>query len=353
MKLLITGICGFVGYSIAEQLRKLAPGFEIFGIDNLNRAGSERNRLRLQQLGVRYFHGDLRSATDVLELPATDFVIDAAANPSVMAGMDGKSSSKQVMEHNLIGTINMLEYCKRHRAGFLLLSTSRVYSIAPLTKLPLKEKSGRYELDAGVVLPGFSDRGVSEMFSTQAPISLYGSTKLASEIIALEYGETFNLPVWINRCGVIAGAGQFGRADQGIFSFWIHSYHAKRPLKYIGFGGHGFQVRDCVHPADIARLVWQQLDKPNTKVTRVQNLSGGVANSMSLFELSCWCEKRFGRHEIGADKTERPFDVPWLVLDSNLAEKQYGWKPSIALSDILDEISRHAESNPNWLDVVS
>lgn len=64
---------------------------------------------------------------------------------------------------------------------------------------------------------GLLAAGISERFSTEAPISLYSSTKLASEVLSQEYGQTFGFPVWINRCGVLAGAGQFGKADQGIF----------------------------------------------------------------------------------------------------------------------------------------
>jgi CDP-paratose 2-epimerase len=95
-----------------------------------------------------------------------------------------------------------------------------------------------------------------------APISLYGSTKLASEALALEYGATFNLPVFVNRCGVLAGTGQFGRADQGIFAYWLNSHLRRRPLKYIGFGGHGHQVRDCLHPRDLVPLLEKQFAAP-------------------------------------------------------------------------------------------
>src|SRR6266540_7500214 len=84
---------------------------------------------------------------------------------------------------------------------------------------------------------GLSSEGVAENFSTSPPLSLYGATKLASEVMALEYGEAFDLPIWINRCGVLAGAGQFGQPDQGIFAFWINSYLRRQPLKYIGFDG--------------------------------------------------------------------------------------------------------------------
>jgi CDP-paratose 2-epimerase len=64
--------------------------------------------------------------------------------------------------------------------------------------------------------------------------------------------KAFDFPVHVNRCGVLAGAGQFGKADQGIFAFWVHSYRNKRPLKFIGFDGAGHQVRDCLHPSDLA-----------------------------------------------------------------------------------------------------
>ena len=58
-------------------------------------------------------------------------------------------------------------------------------------------------------------------------------TKLASEALALEYGHTYNLPVIVNRCGVLAGEGQFGVAEQGIFSFWIRAYALPDPLNTL------------------------------------------------------------------------------------------------------------------------
>src|ERR1700719_913301 len=142
MKLLITGICGFVGSALAGIFLEQQENLSIFGIDNLMRAGSEGNRARLRGMGVQFFHGDIRAASDVDALPAADWVVDAAANPSVLAGVDSRTSSRQLVEHNLFGTVNLLEYCKAHRAGFILLSTSRVYSIAPLAALPVEVKNG-------------------------------------------------------------------------------------------------------------------------------------------------------------------------------------------------------------------
>jgi CDP-paratose 2-epimerase len=356
MKILITGICGFVGSALAGALldeQDLSFGeIEIVGFDNLSRRGSEINRMALVGRGINVRHGDLRCAEDLEALPACDWVIDAAANPSVLAGVDGQSSSKQVFDHNLTSTIHVLEYCKKHRAGFLLLSTSRVYSIKALASLPIVERKGAYALDEGGKPPtGVSARGVDESFSTAAPLSLYGASKLASELIALEYGETFGFPVWINRCGVLAGAGQFGKADQGIFSFWINSYLRKKPLKYIGFGGHGWQTRDALDPRDLVPLLKKQLTHQGQPASRIINLGGGPDNAMSLLQLSQWCENRFGAHPIAADLRERPFDIPWMVIDSRHAEADWDWRPQTKISTILEEIARHAQANKNWLEI--
>src|SRR5215207_3925096 len=124
MKILITGICGFAGSAIARHLLEAEAGLEIVGLDNLMRSGAELNRPALRRLGVKVLHGDLRIADDVEALAAVDWVVDAAANPSVLAGLEQGNSSRQLMSHNLVGTINMLEYCKARKAGFILLSTS-------------------------------------------------------------------------------------------------------------------------------------------------------------------------------------------------------------------------------------
>ncbi|HEY1107064.1 MAG TPA: NAD-dependent epimerase/dehydratase family protein, partial [Opitutaceae bacterium] len=319
------------------------------------RPGSESNRAELKRLGVKLFHGDLRAASDLETLPAVDWVIDAAANPSVLAGVDGKTSSRQLIEHNLGGTVNMLEFCKQHRAGFILLSTSRVYSIAPLAALPMTADNDAFH--PALPLPpslhlSLSTSGLTEQFPTGAPISLYGSTKLASEALALEYGETFGLPVFVNRCGVLAGAGQFGRADQGIFAYWINAWLRRRPLKYIGFGGTGHQVRDCLHPRDLLPALERQLAAPKLEASeRIANFSGGITSAMSLKQLSAWCAGRLGTHTVAADLTPRPFDIPWIVLDSAKAQRLWQWQPQTPTSAVLEEIAAHAEKHPDWLDL--
>jgi CDP-paratose 2-epimerase len=197
-----------------------------------------------------------------------------------------------------------------------------------------------------------STAGLDETFPTTAPVSLYGATKLASEALALEYGETFGFPVFVNRCGVLAGAGQFGRADQGIYAYWINSWLRRRPLRYLGFDGRGHQVRDCLHPRDLLPLLEKQLAAPKiTAASRVVNVSGGTASAMSLRQLSDWCAAHLGAHEVVADGTPRPFDIPWIVLDHAKATRLWNWRPQTPVAAILDQIAAHAQAHPDWLDI--
>lgn len=352
MRVLITGICGFVGSALARALLQ-SNAYTIYGIDNFSRSGSWLNKEELNKLGIKIFHGDIRLESDLETLPKVDWVIDAAANPSVLAGIDGKSSSAQLVQYNLLGTINLLEYCKRNKAGFILLSTSRVYSIPPLVNLNMEIKDKAFAPVLSQEFPhGVGPDGVKEYYTSEAPISLYGSTKLASEQLALEYGLTFNFPVWINRCGVLAGAGQFGHPGQGIFAYWIHSFKEKKPLKYIGFGGTGYQVRDCLHPRDLVPLLIKQFNEPlDSDKRRIVNLSGGVENSMSLARLTEWCRSEIGETDVISTNTERPFDIPWMVLDSRLAEAIWGWKVQTPIHEILGEIAHFASDKENWCDI--
>ena len=401
MRILVTGICGFVGSVVAKALMDQDSTIQIVGIDNLSRPGSWNNREQLISRGIQVMHGDIRSAADLESIGACDWVIDAAANASVLAGVQGATSSRQLVDNNLSGTLNLLECCKTWKAGFILLSTSRVYSMPPLAALPVEVhnkafrpvippaefKFSEFQLSK-FQLSAFSSSGLTESFSTAAPISLYGSTKLTSEILALEYGAAFDFPVWVNRCGVMAGAGQFGRPDQGIFAFWLHSWREKRPLKYIGFDGLGHQVRDCLHPRDLVSLLLKQMgggkvesrkqkadirtpDLPQIVASdqrpefqfsafqvsafesppRIINVSGGLESARSLAQLSDWCSARWGPHPVSSAPEPRPNDLPWVVLDSTLAAQTWNWRPQMTTEMILNEIADFADSHPDWIKV--
>jgi CDP-paratose 2-epimerase len=359
MKILVAGGCGFVGAAVCRRLLATRDRLEITVLDSFRRAGSETNRATLAALGVTVFHGDIRIPADIEGAAASgrfDWVIDAAAEPSVLAGTAAGSgvTTAQLVDHNLIGTFHLLEAAARWNAGVILLSTSRVYSIPAMLAVPLRVRATdggeAFAIDESHAFSaGLGLAGVTESFSTTAPVSLYGATKLACEVLATEYAHRFGTPLFINRCGVLAGAGQFGHAAQGIFSWWIHSWAAKRPLSYIGFGGLGRQVRDCLHPDDLADLLAIQIESPAAMPVLV-NVSGGQASATSLAQLSGWCEERFGPHAVGSSAADRPYDLPWAVLDHSLASIRFGWHPAWGPESIFAEIAEHAAKHPDWLD---
>jgi CDP-paratose 2-epimerase len=356
LRILITGICGYVGSRLASFLLSSAAGIEVLGIDNLSRPGSETALQSLRKNGVQIWRGDIRLASDVQALPDVDWVVDCAANPTVTAGLSdgGWGSSRQLVEHNLAGTLNILEFCKGRGAGLVLLSTSRVYSVAELNALPLREGETRFILADTEDIPGCSNYGISEDFSTAAPVSLYGATKLASERIALEYGDAFGFPVWINRCGVIGGPGQYGRVDQGILAFWVFSFLLGRPLRYIGFGGTGKQVRDFVQAEDVADLVLRQMMDPSRQVHRVHNVGGGAPGAFSLRELTEICRDFFGSSvSVMPSNEERRYDIPYYVTDTRRVQQAWGWTPSVTGEELVLSVCRWARQHHAFVEVLA
>jgi CDP-paratose 2-epimerase len=209
----------------------------------------------------------------------------------------------------------------------VFISTSRVYSVVALNALQLKESASRFEL-LDQSLPGASQKGISEDFPTSAPRSLYGGTKLAAEILIEEYCHAYSLQAVINRCGVVAGPWQMGKADQGIFTFWLASHTFKRALRYIGFGGEGKQVRDLLHAADLADLVCEQLGNWEAWPGATLNVGGGHEISLSLRETTELCRELTGnRVEISAEKTNRPMDVPLYLTDYSRLAARTTWRP--------------------------
>ncbi len=306
-------------------------------LDSLHRRGSELSLPRLRTAGVSFVHGDIRNPEDLWRMPAADLLIECSAEPSVYAGYDG--SARYLVNTNLVGTFNCLEWAQRHGSAVIFLSTSRVYSIAALRNLPLQVESQRFALVPRKAGLGWSERGIAEDFCTAGARSLYGTTKLASELLVEEYTAAFGLKTIVNRCGVITGPWQMGKVDQGFFVLWAARHLYGGRLVYSGFGGNGHQVRDVLHVADLFDLISRQIDLLDRHNGRTFNVGGGLAVSVSLVELTELCAKHAGkRFSIGSNPETRPVDVPYYVTDHSAVTHATGWSPSRSVEMILDEV---------------
>jgi CDP-paratose 2-epimerase len=336
-KILITGGAGFVGSNIAMSLKKHFSDMEITVLDNLYRKGSELNLPRLAKHDVRFIRGDVRNPQDISQAGKIDFLIECSAEPSVLAGKDGDTD--YLVQTNLYGAVNCAEYCRKNDAGMIFLSTSRVYPIEPLLNCNLIEKSTRFELSDEQKVAGLCSKGVSEDFPMKGARSIYGATKYAAEIMLEEYRQTFSLPIVINRCGVIAGPWQFGKVDQGVAVFWLASHMFGKPLKYIGFGGTGKQVRDMMHIDDLIELVFLQLKEPAKFANGVWNAGGGREISVSLLELTGICRKITGKKvDIGADPVTRYADIPVYISDTGKINTFCGWNAKRKVEKLIEDI---------------
>jgi CDP-paratose 2-epimerase len=336
-KVLVTGGAGFVGSSLALLWKRGHPRDEVVALDNLRRSGSELALARLRAGGVAFVHGDLRNPEDLAPIERVELVLDCAAEASVQSGYG--TDGTHLVHNNLLGTLHCLELCRRQGAGLVFLSTSRVYPIAGLRALPLEERAERLTLPAGAEGPGWSERGIRTDFPLDGSRSLYGATKLASELLIQEYHALYGVPAVVDRCGVVAGPWQMGRVDQGFFALWAARFLWGGPLSYTGFGGAGRQVRDVLHVEDLFELVELQARTLEAQRARVWGVGGGPGNSLSLRELSRLCAERSGRClPVGSHAETHPADVPWFVNDNRDVTERTGWRPRRSLDALLTDV---------------
>ena len=214
MKILITGGCGFVGANLALFL--YSKGFNINTLDNLSRKGSKYNLSLLKKKKIKNYNFDIANYNKFKKLPKYDFIIDCCAEPAVEIS---RKEINKVINTNLIGTLNVLKKVKKDNSKIIFLSSSRVYPIKDLNKI-LRKKIIKSKIKV--------DKMFCEKDNIEGPKTIYGLTKLTSEMLIEEFSYAFGIKYIINRCGVISGPLQFGKQDQGFLSLWIWSHLNKK-----------------------------------------------------------------------------------------------------------------------------
>ena len=340
---LVTGGAGFVGSNLAIRYKQRYPGARISALDNLKRRGSELNIPRLRQSEIEFIHGDIRIQEDFPDFEI-DLVLECSAEPSVLAGYSG--SPRYLLDTNLVGTLNCLELARKRQADFVFLSTSRVYPIQALRDLHYSEAETRFVLDDEQNYSGASALGVAEDFPLRGSRSLYGATKLASELFVEEYRSAFGIRTVVNRCGVITGPWQMGKVDQGVFALWMAHHHFGGELRYIGYEGSGKQVRDLLHIDDLFELIDIQTRELDLFDGQIFNIGGGLERSLSLLETTTLCEQITDRRiTIHRQPETRAVDVPLYITDHRRITDLCGWRPSRSAKQTLADIHEWIADN--------
>jgi CDP-paratose 2-epimerase len=340
--ILITGGAGFVGSTLALYLQSTFPDTHIICLDNLKRRGSELNLARLQRQGIEFVHGDIRCSEDLADI-SFDLMIECSAEPSVLAGVT--NSPAYLLNTNLVGTLHCLEAVRKNKADLIFLSTSRVYPIEAINAHSYLETQTRFTPSSSSF--GFSEHGISEQFPLAGPRSLYGTTKLCSELVIQEYIETYGISAVINRCGLLSGPYQMGKVDQGVIVLWVFAHLFGKPLSYTGYGGK--QVRDVLHIDDLCTLIEMQIRDLSRYHNQIFNVGGGDQNSISLLELTEICKQVTGC-EIDIPCAEgRPNDLIWYVTDNSKITEVSGWKPQKSVFETISDVTTWIQAHEHDL----
>jgi CDP-paratose 2-epimerase len=284
LKLLVTGSSGLIGSEVCLHFASL--GWEIHGVDNNQRAvffgsqGDTRwNQQRLQTVIKGFVHHevDIRDRQGVLNLIDSlrpDAIVHTAAQPS--HDLAAKIPFDD-FDTNAVGTLNLLEATRQFtpNAPFVHLSTNKVYGDAP-NEIPMLELDSRWDYAD----PNY-ENGIPETFRIdQSKHSLFGASKVASDVMVQEYGRYFGLKTCCLRGGCLTGPNHSGVELHGFLSYLVKSNLEERTYKIYGYKGK--QVRDNIHSYDVARFIEEFINNP--RCGEVYNLGGGKNNTCSILE---------------------------------------------------------------------
>ena len=327
MKILITGGCGFIGTNLALYLSK--KGFKVSSLDNLSRKGSKYNSTLLKKNKIRNFNINISNFNKIKKLPKFDLIIDCCAEAAVEIS---KKDIDKVINTNLIGTFNILKKIKKDNSNIIFLSSSRIYPIN-FNKKTIRSKIRINKL-------------YDEKTDINGVRSIYGMTKLSSEMLIEEFSYAFGIKYIINRCGVIAGPLQFGKQDQGFISLWIWRHLNKMKMKYIGYGGYGNQVRDILHVNDLCELIYVQIKNIKKINNKIFTVGGSKKSYVSLIELTKLCQD-ITKNKIKFSRVSKTsiYDIPYYISNNKLVSRTYKWRPKKNLKTIIYDVHEWLKKN--------
>ena len=339
----MTGSAGLVGSEAVGFFCE--AGCDVVGIDNDmrktffgNGASTHWNRERLGKTYKNYTHldTDIRDEEAISRLFAKYskeivLVIHAAAQPS----HDWAASAPLVdFAVNASGTLILLENVRRHcpEAVFIFTSTNKVYGDRP-NQLPLEEGQTRFELPTEH--PWYE--GIDEtMPIDQCLHSLFGTSKIAADVITQEYGRYFGLKTGVFRGGCLTGPAHSGTMLHGFLSYLMRCCITH--TKYSVLGYRGKQVRDNIHSRDLINAFDHFFLAP--RCGEVYNIGGGRHCNTSVLEAIGLCEEVSGK-KLKWEYVEesRVGDHIWWISGMGKFREHYpDWTPKHTLMDILIEI---------------
>ncbi|HSL52919.1 MAG TPA: NAD-dependent epimerase/dehydratase family protein [Pyrinomonadaceae bacterium] len=322
--ILITGGAGFVGSNLAHRL--LSNGHRVRLLDNLSRAGVERNLRWLIET-----HGDLVDieVPDVRNLSVVKQAVKDASQVFHFAAQVAVTSSLvdpiEDFEINARGTLNLLEAVRAaaNPPPLVFTSTNKVYG--NLADLEFDKQHTRY----APVDETIRARGINE----DRPLdfhSPYGCSKGAADQYVIDYARTFRMPALVFRMSCIYGPHQYGNEDQG----WVAHFVIRSMLgKPITIYGDGMQVRDILFIDDLvdAFLLAQQHMKK--LAGNAFNIGGGPANSISLLDLLDLLAELHGGDVSVRFEDWRAADQRYYVADTSKFSGLTGWQPRVPVHE--------------------
>jgi CDP-paratose 2-epimerase len=322
--ILITGGAGFVGSNLAHRL--LSAGHKVRLLDNLSRAGVERNLRWLIET-----HGDLVDieVPDLRNLSIIRHAVRDASQVFHFAAQVAVTSSLddplEDFEINARGTLNVLEAIRaaQNPPPLVFTSTNKVYG--NLADLEFIKEGTRYApKDLSI-----RERGISE----NRPLdfhSPYGCSKGAADQYVVDYARTYRIPALVFRMSCIYGPHQYGNEDQGWVAHFVIRSMAGKPITIYG---DGMQVRDILFVEDLVDAFLLAQQHMNRLAGNAFNIGGGAANSISLLELLDLLAELHGGELSVRFEDWRAADQRYYVADTSKFSGLTGWQPRVGVHE--------------------